>query len=232
MNNRFAILLRHGDYRQKAETPSALQPFGLTEKGERQAREAGIGLTQLIDENSWKLDREIFSSRQLRAWQTADLLSKILTERSGRSFQVTENEALAERSVGAFANLTISEIEQILDSDPRYAPPPGNWKSDSRYRLPVQGAESLMEAGLRVAGFLKERMEALDGTSSDTRVFVGHGASIRHAAHHLGVLEFERIAQHSMFHAKPVVLKLSPTGKWTHHTGAWKERKAPATTLD
>ena len=233
MSERFALLLRHGDYCQKAETPSALQPFGLTETGKGQARDAGRDLARLISDEGWTLAPEICSSHQLRAWQTAVLLGEALTGQSGQTFQVSEHAALAERSVGALANLTLGEIEQVLEDDPRYASPPTNWKADSNYRLPVQGAESLMEAGLRVAGFLKERVEKLDEASgADARIFVGHGASLRHAAHHLGVLERHQIPQLSMHHAKPVVLKLSSAGVWSHHTGAWKERKVPATALD
>ncbi|MEO1115690.1 MAG: histidine phosphatase family protein, partial [Pseudomonadota bacterium] len=131
------------------------------------------------------------------------------------------------------ANLTIAEIEDILDQDPRYVRPPQNWKSDSHYKLPAQGAESLMEAGARVAQCLVSHMNRLAGApEANARIFVGHGASLRHAAHHLGVLGLEDIRRLSMHHARPVVLKRTQQGTWHHHSGSWKERQVLDTALD
>jgi len=233
MTARFAILLRHGDYHQKPDTPSALQPYGLTEKGKAQADEAGKDLVRLASDEGWQIAPHVFSSRQQRAWQTAALLCQALSDGAGQAFQVTEDDALCERSVGALANLTLAEIERVLADDPRYPPPPKDWKSDSHYRLPVQGAESLMEAGQRVAGFLTEKLAELDGRSgANAQIFVGHGAAIRHAAHHLGVLSFDEIRHLSMHHATPVVLKRGGDGNWSHHCGAWKQRRVPETAMD
>ncbi|MCK7612917.1 histidine phosphatase family protein [Roseibium sediminicola] len=233
MTARYAILVRHGAYHQKPGTPSAFQPFPLTEAGKAQASDVGRELAALAAENGWALSPEVFCSRQQRAWQTATLLSQSLSELTGTAYTVTEDEALAERSVGAFANLTIPEIEQILADDPRYAVPPEDWKSNSHYKLPAQGAESLLEAGGRVAAFLTARLEALTTASDATaQIFVGHGAAFRHAAHHLGVLAFDDIRKVSMHHAKPVVLKFSPEAGWSHETGAWKQRQLLETGLD
>lgn len=233
MSDRFAILLRHGAYHQKPGTPSALQPYGLTASGQEQARVAADAVTGLAEAEGWRIDPEIVSSRQQRAWQTAATLAAELSAATGVSFHVLEDEALAERSVGAFANLTIAEIGDILDQDPRYARPPQNWKSDSHYRLPAQGAESLLEAGARVARCLLSHMDSLPASSGrDARIFVGHGASLRHAAHHLGVLGLEDMRGISMHHARPVVLKRTQDGTWHHHCGSWKERQPPETALD
>lgn len=232
MTDRFAILVRHGEYRQKPGTPSALQPFALTDRGKAQARDLGRDLANLLKEQDWTLAPELFSSRQLRAWQTATCLAEILSRETGEVFQVMEDKALAERSVGALANLTIPEIEQVLIDDPRTAPPPEDWKSDSHYRLPVQGAESLLEAGERVAAFIEAKTAGLEGQGENARIFVGHGASLRHAAHHLGVLAFDEIRRLSMHHAKAVVLKRDLDGHWSHHCGAWKERHVLETSTD
>jgi len=233
MSDRFAILLRHGAYQQKPGTPSALQPFGLTAGGKQQASAAGRELADLAKAQGWHLAPEIFCSRQQRAWQTATALAAFLADATSQEFRITEDEALAERSVGALANLTIPEIEKVLEDDPRFKAPPENWKSDSHYKLPVQGAESLMEAGERVADFLKARLTELHGqTDANAQIFVGHGAALRHAAHHLGVLGFEDIRRFSMHHAKPVVLKLGHDETWRHHTGAWKERQLLESAID
>jgi len=233
MTDRFAILLRHGAYHQKPGVPSALQPYGLTASGQDQARAAADEVTGLAEAEGWRVNPEIICSRQQRAWQTAATLAAELTVATGQSFQILEDEALAERSVGAFANLSAAEIEDILDRDPRYARPPQNWKSDSHFKLPAQGAESLIEAGARVAHCLRLHMERLpEHAGPDTRIFVGHGASLRHAAHHLGVLGLEDIRRLSMHHARPVVLKCTQDGTWHHHIGSWKERQPLETALD
>ncbi|GAA0775918.1 histidine phosphatase family protein [Roseibium denhamense] len=233
MTDRFAILVRHGDYHQRPDTPSALQPYGLTETGSRQAEACGAEIASLAQENGWQLSTKVLCSRQLRAWQTATQMLPALSMGTGSQFIVEETEALAERSVGALANLTLSEIEDILDTDPRFTPPPANWKSDSHFKLPVQGAESLIEAGRRVAAVLETEVETLAAdTSANAQIFVGHGASIRHAALHLDVLRPEEIQSLSMHHARPVVLRFSRDNGWSHAAGDWKQRSHKAAPLD
>jgi len=233
MTDRFAILVRHGAYHQKPGTPSALQPFPLTDGGKAQALAAGRELAGLAAEHGWHLSETVYCSLQQRAWQTATLLGQSLSEATGAQYEVREEAALAERSVGAFANLTIPEIEQILMDDPRHQLPPDGWKSDSHYRLPAQGAESLLEAGARVAGFIKARVEARPLERQHTaEIFVGHGAAFRHAAHHLGVMALDDVRRFSMHHARPVILKFNPETGWLHHAGAWKQRHVLETATD
>jgi broad specificity phosphatase PhoE len=216
-----AALMRHGDYRQLPDTPSAHQPFPLTEKGRQQAREAAIKLRQESAQQGWKIAAELHSSQLLRAWETTAILAQELNAGHGvRAF-----DALAERSVGSAANLTIAQIEAIIREDPRYEPLPEDWKSNSRFCLPLQGAESLLQAGARVAEHLKATMRQLEEqVSEDTlQVFVGHGAAMRHAAYHLGVLDFGEVSGLSMYHAEPVYIELTTDG-WLQVAGQWKVR--------
>ena len=119
-----------------------------------------------------------------------------------------------------------------MESDPRFEAPPAGWKSNSHYRLPQQGAESLLDAGQRVADHIKERMADLSAKEDTLKVFVGHGAAFRHAAHHLGVLAFERLAELSMFHGRPVLLEANTDGSWSHVAGDWKVRQKGADAKD
>jgi broad specificity phosphatase PhoE len=217
-----AAFIRHGDYRQLPQTPSAHQPFPLTEAGEQQARALPPALLELSAERAWSIHPVIDASRLLRGWQTARLIAGGL---SGQC-QVEGFDALAERGMGSAANLSIAQIETILDEDPRFDLPPANWKADSHYQLPLQGAESLLQAGERVAGHVRQRMAELSTqTSRDClKLFVGHGAAFRHAAYHLGVLEFEQIARLSMYHCKPLCIELLANGKWRQVAGEWKQR--------
>jgi 2,3-bisphosphoglycerate-dependent phosphoglycerate mutase len=226
MTRLIAALIRHADYRQLPETPSAHQPFGLTDKGQQQARRAAAALRESLARHRLSLSASVDSSALLRAWQTAQILSEELQDRFTATPEVTGFAELAERGLGSANNLSMPIIEALIREDPRYEPLPSDWKSDSHFRLPLMGAESLLEAGQRVANHLQGRMaELADQVKTDTlKLFVGHGAAFRHAAYHLKVLELDQIAGLSMYHAEPVYLEYLPGGKWRHFAGEWKIR--------
>jgi len=227
MAGTIAALVRHGDYHQIAGAPSAHQPFALTDEGRQQAEDGARELVDICAANDWPIRYVIDSSQMLRAWQTAEVLAGHVEGAAIESF-----DALAERGLGCAANLTVAEIEAVINKDPRFPPPPANWKAESHYRLPLQGAESLMEAGKRVAEHITSRLADIKGTGGSVKVFVGHGAAFRHAAFHLGVLTFERIAELSMFHGRPVLLEREPSGVWRHIAGEWKVRPRGAEAKD
>jgi 2,3-bisphosphoglycerate-dependent phosphoglycerate mutase len=221
-----AALLRHGEYHQLPNTPSALQPFPLTQGGVQQAERSVTLIQGVLELFKWRLHPVIDSSRLLRGWQTAEVIREGLQPGTQNRIGVESYDQLAERSLGSAANLSIQLIESVLRDDPRFSPPPKGWKSDSHYRLPLQGAESLMDAGERVAEHMERRLVELQAqVKTDTvKLFIGHGAAFRHAAHHLGVLAFEQIAALSMYHCRPVFLERLLDGSWQHLTGEWKNR--------
>jgi 2,3-bisphosphoglycerate-dependent phosphoglycerate mutase len=230
MGDRIAILLRHGDYRQLPDTPSAHQPFPLNDRGRQQAEEA-IGLiTEMIRQHGWRLGPDVHSSTLLRAWQTA----KTVSDGLGHVDQIIQTDELAERGLGNGANLSRKQLEEIVANDPRYDELPQDWKRDSHFRLPLIGAESLMTAGRRVADYLSGIMGLLpsEDDADSAVLFVGHGGSFRHAAYHLGVLPFDDIAKLSMYHAMPVALAMSASGHWRHVAGRWKVRDRRELELD
>jgi 2,3-bisphosphoglycerate-dependent phosphoglycerate mutase len=207
--------------------PSALQPYPLNEYGEAHARDAAATIDGFMAVNGWQLYPEIDCSNMLRAWQTASIIADCLTGKATTELRLESFDELAERSVGCAANLTTNRIRQIIHDDPRYPELPQDWKSNSEYRLPLQGAESLLEAGERVARHLVQRMSRIPVEGADTfKLFVGHGAAFRHAAFHLGVLEYDRIARLSMYHGRPVFLEFLDDGSWRHIEGEWKVRAA------
>ena len=223
MPRNIAALIRHADYRQLAGAPSAHQPFPLNKHGRQQARKAGNAICQLAHENGWSVDTDIQSSQLLRAWETARLVADCL----GPLYTISCHADLAERSVGSAANLTIQQIETVIREDPRFPELPENWKSNSLFRLPLQGAESLLEAGERVARHLDEvmRQRATHISGDSVKLFIGHGAAIRHAAYHLEIISFDDIARLSMHHARPVYFEFSD-GRWSRIDGEWKVRKS------
>jgi 2,3-bisphosphoglycerate-dependent phosphoglycerate mutase len=220
-----AALVRHGDYHQLPDTPSAHQPYPLNSEGETQAREGAQLLHDMIVRNDWTLLPSIDSSRMLRAWQTAVIFADRLADLASSTPSVESHDELAERGVGCLANLTRAQIEAVLLQDPRVSDLPADWKMDSHYRLPLQGAESLLAAGERVAAYLARCMAALPRENNDiVKIFVGHGAAFRHAAYHLGVLGIEQVGQLSMHHCRPITIEYLAGGQWRHVGGEWKLR--------
>ncbi|MFG0255391.1 MAG: histidine phosphatase family protein [Rhodopirellula sp. JB053] len=227
MSDRYCILLRHGDYHQLADTPSAHQPFGLTSLGLQQAAESANAIREMVDTQGWTLHHEVHASSLLRAWQTASVAMEGLSECD----RIVTSDLLTERCVGSAANLTREQIVAAVAQDPRLEPLPDDWKSNSHFRLPFVGAESLLDSGRRVADYLTRTMDQIDRAGHAVLVFA-HGASLRHAAHVLGVLPFDRIAQLSMYHATPVALSVSSDGVWRHAAGQWKNRHKQLEPLD
>ncbi|MCE7519431.1 histidine phosphatase family protein [Vreelandella titanicae] len=237
-------LIRHGEYSQLADTPSALQPYPLTEKGAEDVREQARRFGAWLTTSGYQLNAEIHCSTLLRAWQTAEIFREELTPLFAEPPRLRSFSALCERSVGALANLSIQEIERIVALDPRLEPLPKGWKSASDFRLPFDGAESLLEAGARVAAHLQALLEPQPRPETtkqrnqlkqlnhlnQLQLVVGHGASIRHASYHLNVIPFSDIKRLSMFHGHPVVFERHNQG-WHRLYGNWKQRQ-PADPLD
>lgn len=232
MAERALAWIRHGEYAQPHGVPSAHLPHGLTARGREQARAAAHGVWAFARERELALEPVVDCSNLRRAWETTDLLCHELQRIGGPPLRLEEIPALAERSLGAAANLTVDEIEAALAADPRHAVPPRGWKRDAAYRLPLLGAESLDEAGARVARHVAARMREVSGPS--LKLFVGHGGAFRHAARVLGLLSPEDVRKHTMQHAAPIYFAyLAPAAgreHFAHLAGEWLRRQddAPA----
>lgn len=224
MPEQFFAFIRHGEYHQKKDVPSALQPYALNDSGVAQSIEAANIIEQFLLSVNAEIDNIIDSSPLLRAWQTANIIAENL---KAPAVIVETFPELVERSVGSVANLSTTEIEQAIEQDSRYQTPPKDWKSNSHYCLPFLGAESLMQAGQRVEAHIQQRLRShfsQVSTKSELKLFVGHGAAIRHAAYLMGILSFDEIAKTSMYHAKPIFFKVEGS-QFQHIAGSWKQRK-------
>jgi len=232
---RFIVaFVRHGEYQQPPGVPSAHLPYPLTSGGMKQASEAAERLLTVAAKENWNIDPVIDSSRQLRGWQTASIIASELEKQENSGLIVESFEQLAERCLGSAANLTIDEIESIVAEDPRYDPLPAGWKSDSNFIIPLQGAESLMQAGERVALHVIQRADSLvKVVSTDTlKIFVGHGAAFRHAAVHMGLMTCGQAVALSMYHCQPILIERLQENSWKHVGGDWKIRKENSLDLD
>ncbi|MFV1921527.1 MAG: histidine phosphatase family protein [Methylotenera sp.] len=224
MARRIIALVRHGAYHQLSDAPSALQPFPLTEEGTKQAKQSAQEMKAFLQKNHLEVDAEVHSSTLLRAWQTATIFSESLQTTTEKKLTIKCFDDLVERSVGAVANLTVQQIEELVNQDPRYESLPSNWKSNSQFKLPFIGAESLLEAGQRVVKHLTQSVADMHLDVDCVKLFFGHGAAFRHAAYLLGVIDLQQITHLSMHHTQPIYLEYVSDGTWQHIAGEWKLR--------
>jgi 2,3-bisphosphoglycerate-dependent phosphoglycerate mutase len=208
-------LIRHGEYAQPVGVPSAHLPYGLTESGAAQAREAAAAVLEFARRSELTLDPVIDCSRMRRAWETASWMAEALNEAVGRRFECREFEELAERSMGAVANLSVEAIEAILLDDPRCSVPPPGWKRESEYRR---------------AAALPGAAENVGNKAACLKLLVGHGGAFRHAACELGVLSTDQVASLSMGYGVPVYLQVERTesgrDQFVHIAGHWRQRQS------
>ncbi|MBJ7555180.1 histidine phosphatase family protein [Marinomonas spartinae] len=221
MTARFA-LIRHGAYQQLTDVPSALQPFPLTAEGEEEVRRQARAFAQWLTQTNQRLNPVVDTSTLLRAFQTGGLYIEELRPFFLGEPRIHSTFSLCERSVGAVANLTIKEIERILALDPRFDLPPENWKSNSEYCLPFDGAESLNQAGKRVADHICSWHAKAE---AGIKLFIGHGAAFRHGACHLNVINFCDIKRFSMHYGHPIVMEFADNQAPNRLYGEWKQRQ-------
>lgn len=216
------IFLRHSEYEQPEGVPSALLPHSITAGGEEQARIGAEKLIRFFKNDLSLLPSEIECSVLLRAFQTAQVIASELKREFNVDLKIKQAEDLVERKLGSMANLSVEEIEDVIDGDPRYTNPPENWKAKRHYKLPYLGCENLAEAGKRVSNYIKH-YKSQENSEKCFRIIIGHGASFRHAAFELGVLSETQIGELSMFYAEPLFFKYKGNG-WDLVEGKWKVR--------
>ena len=222
---RVAAFVRHGHFDRPPETASAHQLLPLSQEGRDQARATASILAGHAKDHGLEIDPTIEASPLLRAWETARILAETLGSLTGQTLRVEEQAALMERGLGSCANLRFDEIAHILGLDPRLAPLPEGWRRIPDFRLPVPGAESLLEAGQRTAKRIEGSLDGLpveDGVDR-MRVFVAHSGCLRHAAVHLGALAVGEVRARSMAFAQAILIERHEDGRWTLLEGDWQE---------
>ncbi len=217
------IFLRHAHYQQPEGVPSALLPHPLTPEGIQQAKKGAQKLISFFKGKEKQLPQYIETSSLLRTYQTAEIISEALNMEFSIDLKIVETDQLAERKMGPMANLTVKEIEAVLEKDPRYSAPPPNWKSSKNYRLPFIDCESLAMAGQRVANYIKTTPSNHIQNTNAFRILVGHGASFRYACAALDILQETQIPSLSMHYAEPLFFQQEKQ-VWKHIGGNWKQR--------
>jgi 2,3-bisphosphoglycerate-dependent phosphoglycerate mutase len=222
---RVAGLVRHGHFDRPDYTASAHRVLPLSDLGREQAFAGADPILDLCREHDLELDSTIEASQLLRAWETATVLAAALSQQESRAFDVEERDELIERGLGSCANLRFDEIEAAIARDPRLAPLPVGWRRIPEFRLPVQGAESLMQAGARTAMRIATSIDSIreDDPRDLVRLFVAHSGCLRHAAVNLGALDMRSVSRLSMNFCQIILIEKTPTGEWVQLAGQWKK---------
>jgi 2,3-bisphosphoglycerate-dependent phosphoglycerate mutase len=223
---RVAAFVRHGHFDRPENVASAHSLFPLSQRGREQARRAVDPILELCEEMGLELDPRIESSQLLRAWETANLIAESLTMRTGKRFHVLQRDELVERGLGSCANMTFDAIRTMLSADPRLGTLPENWRRMPEFRLPVQGAESLMQAGARTATRVATSLASIpaDDPRDLIRLFVAHSGCLRHAAVQLGAVDVRVVPGLSMDFTQAVFVEKVPNGDWVQIAGQFKKR--------
>jgi len=223
---RVAGLVRHGHFDRPDQTASAQSLFPLSATGQDQARRAVDPILDYCEELGLELDSRLESSQLLRAWETANLIAEALTARTGRRFHVLQRDELIERGLGSCANMTFGAIGEMLGQDPRLGPLPENWRRLPEFRLPVQGSESLMQAGARAAARIATSLDSIpaEDPRDVMRLFVAHSGCLRHAAVALGAIDVRVVPELSMDFAQTVLVEKLPRGDWVHIAGEFRKQ--------
>jgi 2,3-bisphosphoglycerate-dependent phosphoglycerate mutase len=223
---RIAGLIRHGHFDRPDDVASAHSLFPLSEHGRDQARHAADPILEFCDELGLELDPRIEASQLLRAWETANLIATSLATRTGKRFHVLQRDELVERSLGSCANMTFDSIRAMLAEDPRLGLLPDGWRRMPEFRLPVQGAESLMQAGARTATRIATSLDSIPAEDPRDlmRLFVAHSGCLRHAVVQLGALDVRVVSGLSMGFTQAALLEKLPNGDWVHIAGQFRKQ--------
>ena len=226
---RVAALIRHGHFPRPEDTASGHLIHPLSDEGRRQARDAAPGVVDAASELGLELDPVIEASRLLRASQTARILAETLHERTGRDFEVEDRDELLERGLGSCTNLRFDQIEALLELDPRLDVLPRGWRRIPDFRLPVPGAESLIEAGHRTADRIDESLRSIPPDAPDcARLFVAHSGCLRHAAVVRDVVPIDAVSRLTMDFTQVVWIERLRDGTWVKLRGDWSVRDRDA----
>ncbi len=167
------FLVRHGESIQNTKENYQLglpdHKVYLSEKGKRQAKEAGHFLQEYIKEQKIDLSQAtLWVSPYERTRQTAEIINQYLN-----ITKVKEDITLIEQRYGLFSD---KEIELIKKQYPKEFQFYDNyWQNDGKFYAKLPQGESPYDVALRTRQFL----ETIFRDDSNPLVIVSHGTTIR-----------------------------------------------------
>ncbi len=192
------VLVRHGQSQwNKKNLFTGWKDPDLTEKGEKEAIEAGLALK----ESGYKFDI-MFTSVLLRAKRTGKLILEKMGQEDLKTF---ENEALNERNYGDLAGLNKDDARKKWGEDQVH-----KWRRS--FDIAPPGGESLKMTAERVLPYFEETILPLLKEKSDILV-AAHGNSLRALVMQLDKLNSDEVVKLEIPTGMPICYSINEHGQ-------------------
>lgn len=171
-------LVRHGESTWNAKGLWAgLTDVGLTEKGKKEARQAGEALKKIHFDKA-------YTSSLIRAWQTLDEIKKVLGE---EDLSTQKDPALNERDYGDFTGRNKWQVERKMGKE-KFSRIRRSWD------YPIPNGESLKDVYKRVVPYYAQHI--LPDLKKGLNILVSaHGNSLRALIKYLENISDAKIPQ-------------------------------------